>query len=142
MAEMSEELFLDVTVGKYTVQMEQGGRLYALRYGEPWRELVGDKLGFALATEVRKLRGQLEKARGVPLYTNPMPDPPGVLCPDCGNQMDIPTAHPVGPEDGWSLQWHCVNQCGKLDLVIPWPFKKRDWADQADMERAGFTVIE
>lgn len=47
---------VDLERGKYTVVMEQDGRLHALRYGEEWRDLVGDKLVLALAQEVELLR--------------------------------------------------------------------------------------
>jgi hypothetical protein len=46
---------LEVENGKYTyIQDEQGSR--ALRYGEPWRDLTGDKFVGALAWEVQELR--------------------------------------------------------------------------------------
>lgn len=49
---------LSVTVagGKYTVIQDERGHLKALRYGEPWRDLVGDNLVLALAQEVQELR--------------------------------------------------------------------------------------
>lgn len=55
-------LALDITTidGKYTVQMDEKGRLYALRYGEPWRDLVGDKLVLALASELEMLRERVK----------------------------------------------------------------------------------
>ena len=56
---MSEPM-LKVTVceGKYTVIQEADGHVYALRYGEPWRDVVGDNLILALAQEVETLREQ------------------------------------------------------------------------------------
>jgi hypothetical protein len=59
------KLALDVTVydGKYTVQMTEKGRLTALRYGEPWRDLLGDGLVCALAGEVESLRNELTALR-------------------------------------------------------------------------------
>ncbi len=42
--------------GEYTVVMEDGGRLHALRWGEEWRDLVGDQLVLCLAQEVERLR--------------------------------------------------------------------------------------
>jgi hypothetical protein len=49
---------LSVTVydGKYTVRQDASGRLTALRYGQPWRDCVGDGLILALAQEVQNLR--------------------------------------------------------------------------------------
>jgi hypothetical protein len=43
--------------GKYAVSGIETGRLEALRYGEPWRELVGDKLVLGLVQEIQRLRG-------------------------------------------------------------------------------------
>lgn len=54
---MSNEFRVDLEGGKYTVVMEANGNLYALRGGEPWRSLTGDKLVYALAAEVERLRG-------------------------------------------------------------------------------------
>lgn len=45
-----------VAGGKYTVVMEGDGKLHALRYGEPWRDCVGDGLILALAQEIESLR--------------------------------------------------------------------------------------
>jgi len=42
--------------GKYTVVLPEDGKLHALRYGEPWRECVGDGLILALAQDVGALR--------------------------------------------------------------------------------------
>lgn len=47
--------------GKYAITGLETGQLRALRHGQPWRELVGDKLVLALAQEIRKLRGQLDR---------------------------------------------------------------------------------
>lgn len=51
-----------VTVGegKYTVVMGSDFKLHALRYGQPWRDCVGDGLVLALAQEIRALRDRLE----------------------------------------------------------------------------------
>lgn len=40
---------VDLEGGKCTVVMPNNGGLHALRYGEPWRDLTGDKLVYALA---------------------------------------------------------------------------------------------
>jgi hypothetical protein len=51
-------LDIDLDNGKYTVRQNEK-RLYALRYGEPWRDLLGDNLILYLAYEVESLRNQL-----------------------------------------------------------------------------------
>lgn len=55
---MTTQPLLSITLadGKYTVIQYDDGRLCALRYGEPWRDLTGDKLVLALAQEVERLR--------------------------------------------------------------------------------------
>jgi hypothetical protein len=60
---MSEPL-LNVSIenGKYTVIQEATGRLHALRYGEPWRDCVGDNVIFHLAHYVANLRKLAEDA--------------------------------------------------------------------------------
>lgn len=54
---------LRVTVadGKYTVVQGADGRLWALRYGEKWRDCTGDGLICALAHEIERLRGHLKE---------------------------------------------------------------------------------
>ena len=44
--------------GKYTVvnELSSGGGFYALRYGEPWRSLAGDKLVYSMFCEIERLR--------------------------------------------------------------------------------------
>jgi hypothetical protein len=54
-------LCVTVADGKYTVKQDASGRLTALRYGEPWRDCVGDGLICALAYEVDNLREQLAR---------------------------------------------------------------------------------
>ena len=49
---------LQVELGEYTVIQNHDGKLLAMRYGEPWRNCVGDGLIFALAYEVHRLRNQ------------------------------------------------------------------------------------
>lgn len=48
---------LSVTVldGKYTVIQKANGGTYALRYGEEWRDCVGDGLILALAQRIDEL---------------------------------------------------------------------------------------
>lgn len=45
---------------KYTVVQSSDGRTRALRYGEEWRDCVGDGLILALAQEVAELRERLK----------------------------------------------------------------------------------
>ena len=49
---------VNVSDNKYTVLIPETAeeRLVALRYGEPWRDLVGDKLILGLAQELHDLR--------------------------------------------------------------------------------------
>lgn len=49
--------------GKYTIVFdEKTGRLEALRYGEPWRDLVGDGLVLAMLQEIDRLKaGQSQR---------------------------------------------------------------------------------
>lgn len=51
--------------GKYTVVSEDGtGKQYALRHGEPWRDLTGDNLIYWMMVEIRVLHDALSKAAG------------------------------------------------------------------------------
>lgn len=51
---MSNEQRIKLRDGKYElVCAENGGKMYALRYGEPWRDLVGDNLIAALAERIQ-----------------------------------------------------------------------------------------
>lgn len=46
---------VSVSEGKYTVVQDDEG-LRALRYGEPWRDCVGDNLIYSLAAELEATR--------------------------------------------------------------------------------------
>ena len=50
--------------GKYSLVRHDDGRMEALRYGETWRDLVGDKFINAMANEIDVLRNALSKACG------------------------------------------------------------------------------
>lgn len=54
---------IDVCDGKYTVILGEFGEVHALRYGEPWRDLTGDKLVYCLAVELQSLRDELQKGK-------------------------------------------------------------------------------
>ena len=58
---MKDTLRVTVYDGKYTVVMDAGGRMRALRHGEEWRDLTGDGLVLALAQEIEELRDQLRR---------------------------------------------------------------------------------
>lgn len=50
----------DLNNGKYTYIFEDGNQS-ALRYGEPWRDLVGDNLILAMAQEIERLRERVSE---------------------------------------------------------------------------------
>lgn len=50
---------VDVCDGKYTVVID-GGKLTALRYGEPWQDLCGNNLVYWLAVELKLARDELQ----------------------------------------------------------------------------------
>lgn len=56
---MSEKIVHIVGDGKYTIIYEDG-KLSALRYGEPWRDLVGDGMVLAMLQEIDFLKEQRE----------------------------------------------------------------------------------
>lgn len=49
---------IELSDGKYRVvdELFDGGGFYALRYGEEWRSLAGDKLVYAMFCEIEYLR--------------------------------------------------------------------------------------
>jgi hypothetical protein len=53
---------IDVADGKYTVVINGGG-LHALRYGEPWQDLIGNKFVYCLATELQGARDEIKRLR-------------------------------------------------------------------------------
>jgi hypothetical protein len=55
-----EQQEITVADGKYTVVIKETGGMEALRYGEPWRELTGDGLIYALASELADARAVIE----------------------------------------------------------------------------------
>lgn len=71
---MSEPMLkVIVGSGKYTLIQDHEGKLIALRYGEPWRDCVGDNLILALGHEVESLRSELNEARAaIEMLFNPM----------------------------------------------------------------------
>ena len=53
------DLRIKLDTGKYEVVFPEDGKLHALRYGEPWRDLTGDKLILAMMYEIERLRDQI-----------------------------------------------------------------------------------
>lgn len=51
---------LEFEDGKYTVCREDGN-FYALRHGEAWRDLTGDKLVSSMFSDILELRGVLKE---------------------------------------------------------------------------------
>lgn len=52
---------LDLCDGKYTVIYDFGtGRSECLRYGEPWRQLCGDKMVLAMFDRIVELEEQVQ----------------------------------------------------------------------------------
>lgn len=50
--------------GKYTLvnELDEGGRMQALRYGEEWRDLTGDGLALAMYHEIERLQAEISEA--------------------------------------------------------------------------------
>lgn len=103
---------VDVAEGKYSVLYDGKGSLSALRYGEPWqRNLVGDNLVYALASELHELRRTFEflipkgpvfdDPHGVFLDPPTLPSPPPEIhvpadpvTRDTGNPVPVPVSGP------------------------------------------------
>lgn len=58
---MTDMLRVSTNDGKYTVVQDESGKLTALRYGEPWRDCVGDNLILMLAYELSECRIALDR---------------------------------------------------------------------------------
>lgn len=52
---------IELEDGKYTLVGNDAGCLEALRYGEPWRDLTGDKFVNALGQEIESLKKQRDE---------------------------------------------------------------------------------
>lgn len=55
------DLKIELADGKYTYVLHEDGRQHALRHGEIWRDLVGDKFVYSLAARAEELRELNEK---------------------------------------------------------------------------------
>lgn len=53
---MTTEFQVSLDEGKYTYERDDDGQQRALRYGEPWRDLVGDKFVAAMGYEIERLQ--------------------------------------------------------------------------------------
>jgi len=60
-----DALVVGVLDGKYTVVQDNKGKIFALRYGEKWRDCCGDGLILALAQEIYELRQKAKIANAV-----------------------------------------------------------------------------
>lgn len=54
---------IEVEGGKYTIVAGNDGSLRALRYGEAWQDLTGNKMVYCLATELRDARAEIQALR-------------------------------------------------------------------------------
>ena len=59
---MKNQIDVSLDNGKYRVVMDGNSRLYALRNGEKWRDLVGDNLVYFLSLELQEKTKALDKA--------------------------------------------------------------------------------
>ena len=56
-----------ITIEEYTLSHDNGLNFKCTRNGEPWRDLIGDNLVFAMFSEIQECREYieiLEKVRG------------------------------------------------------------------------------
>lgn len=126
---ITSETHTQVADGKYTVVHDNGANLRALRYGQPWRDLVGDGLVLAMAQEIENLIGCLETELRKPVAFSIVPalnaDPVYKLALDaasqglahrsyCENMEHFHTAYPEAPhstlgEETYSLLCYLFN---------------------------------
>ena len=50
---------IELADGKYTYYFDNG-KQWATRYGEPWRDFVGDNFVYAMACEIERLKAENE----------------------------------------------------------------------------------
>lgn len=55
---MSEQIRIDLYAGKYTYVYNMDGSSKALRYGEEWRDTIGDGLILAMAQRIQELESR------------------------------------------------------------------------------------
>lgn len=56
--------------GKYALVLHPDGKFEALRYGQPWRDLCGDKMVLCLMQRIQALESQVEDLRHEITYAN------------------------------------------------------------------------
>lgn len=58
---------IELGEGKYTVvnELNEGGGIRALRYGEEWRDLTGDGMVLALCLEIERLQKKLNESEAL-----------------------------------------------------------------------------
>lgn len=54
-----EKFRVDVCDGKYSVVIDDDYNLIALRYGQSWRDCIGDNLIYCLAVELKEAREKI-----------------------------------------------------------------------------------
>lgn len=99
--------FLD---GKYTVIFDEDtGRLSALRYGEPWRDLVGDGMVLAMLQRVDALQQEVDalQRRIDGMKTDP------ALAGDCAG-LSAPPETPVQAQAQAQHAWQGCDDLNKL----------------------------
>ena len=67
------ELRVTVDDGKYTYVAEADGKSYALRHGEPWQEMTGNKFVYCLAARIEELEAAVLAAHPPAAQTEPEP---------------------------------------------------------------------
>lgn len=90
---------IELAGGKYTVIHDNGRGLRALRYGEEWRNLVGDNLVMAMAQEIEELQEKQLKKEITQTILG------GGKCPSCSVRL-----------------YGKANYCGKCGQRIGWKF--------------------
>lgn len=88
---------IELEGGKYTIIHENGCNLRALRYGEEWRNLIGDNLVLAMAQEIEELREKQIKKEITEAILG------GGKCPSCNVRL-----------------YGKANYCGKCGQRIGW----------------------
>ena len=72
---------IELKDGKYVIIQEDDGRQYALRHGEPWRDLTGDKMVGAMFDRIEELSAQLGTGT---VYSPQLGGYNGLSCSLCG----------------------------------------------------------
>jgi len=62
---------IELEDGKYTYVFNNGEQ-YALRYGESWRDLTGDKFIYCMAARIDELEAKIKRLREALIEENPL----------------------------------------------------------------------